>query len=293
MKYLLVLDSGAFDREVYRAASSLIPASELVAVVNEAHLLSQYSRINSLIKTVLNPSEEMLSSLLRDTEKVFLSLPTPQAASRGERLQNLLAVIKDADVAHLVTAADLITYDGFGVRDLEVGGLCSDAVIYRFKHTEIYYSATLESENYAIMAAISNQPVYTSFGDAKIGFATQKDYALASVGALIESPQAHTSYTLSGAPITMSEFAQELGSVLGKSVMVRHVDDATFAHHLASRRMPEQRIAEKLEAAKAYRQGKADHSPLDLEKLLSRFDRQPTSLKKGFEELLAALNRGF
>lgn len=143
----------------------------------------------------------------------------------------------------------------------------------------------LENEGSSIQGVLAGAPWVTSAGNGKVGWAVQQDYAQAAATVLTGTNHENTIYELSGKLLTQNEIAEELSAVLGKEVIVQHVEDAAYADIMKDAGVPEFLLPMLVNIQKDIREGTLEIESNDFEKLLGR---PVTSLREGLAQIVKA-----
>lgn len=141
----------------------------------------------------------------------------------------------------------------------------------------------LENESSSIQGVLAGAPWVTSAGNGKVGWAVQQDYAQAAATVLTGTDHENTIYELSGKLLTQNEIAAELSAVLGKEVIVQHVEDAAYADIMKDAGVPEFLLPMLVNIQKDIREGTLEIESNDFEKLLGR---PVTSLREGLAQIV-------
>lgn len=128
----------------------------------------------------------------------------------------------------------------------------------------------METELNTIKACLAGVPIVTNAGEGKMGFALRNDYADAAAAVLRGESHENKVYELSGQPMTYEDLAAEIGKVIGKDILVKHVDDPSFAAFLKNAGIPEVMIPMLTATKAAVRDGVLEIESNDLETLLQR-----------------------
>jgi NAD(P)H dehydrogenase (quinone) len=128
----------------------------------------------------------------------------------------------------------------------------------------------LENEASSIQGVLAGAPWVTSAGEGKVGWALRQEYAEAAAAVLTGSGHENSTYELSGKPLTQGELAVALGSVIGKDVPVKKVDDTAYADIMKGAGVPDFLMPFLLGIQQGIREGTLDVASGDFEKLLGR-----------------------
>lgn len=141
----------------------------------------------------------------------------------------------------------------------------------------------LENESSSIQGVLAGAPWVTSAGNGKVGWAVQQDYAQAAATVLTGTNHENTIYELSGTLLTQDEIAAELSAVLGKEVVVQHVEDTDYADIMKQAGVPEFLLPMLVNIQKDIREGTLAIESNDFDKLLGR---PVTSLREGLAQIV-------
>ena len=128
----------------------------------------------------------------------------------------------------------------------------------------------VENEAGSIQGAAAGAPVVTAAGDGRVGWASREDLARAAAAVLAGAGHENTVYELSGRPRPYADLAGAIGEVLGRSVPLEQVDDATYERRLNEYGLPRFLVELLVDSQRAMRQGALDVESGDLERLLGR-----------------------
>ena len=145
----------------------------------------------------------------------------------------------------------------------------------------------LENEIPSIQGVLAGAPWVTSAGIGKVGWALQQDYADAAAAVLSGEGHKNTIYELSGKGLTQEEFAAVLGTVLGKEVPVKQVNDETYADIMKGVGVPDFLIPFLVEIQKGIREGALEIESNDFEKLLGR---PATPISEGLNQIVKGIS---
>lgn len=145
----------------------------------------------------------------------------------------------------------------------------------------------LENESSSIQGVMAGAPWVTSAGNGKVGWALQQDYAEAAAAVLSGKGHENTIYELSGKLFTQEEFASVLGTVLGKEVSVKQVDDDTYADIMKGAGVPDFLIPFLVNVQKGIREGTLEVESNDFEKLLGR---PATPISEGLTQIVKGIS---
>lgn len=145
----------------------------------------------------------------------------------------------------------------------------------------------LENEIPSIQGVLAGAPWVTSAGNGRVGWALQQDYADAVAAVLSGEGHKNTVYELSGKVLTQEEFAAVLGTVLGKEVPVKQVNDETYADIMRGAGVPDSLIPFLVEIQDGIRQGALEIERSDFEKLLGR---PATPISDGLTQIVKGIS---
>lgn len=159
------------------------------------------------------------------------------------------------------------------------------------KETGIPYSFLrnnwyLENELGTIQGVMNGAPWVTSAGEsARVGWATQQDYADAAAAVLTGDDHENTVYELSGPLLTQGELAASVSEVLDKQVEVKHVSDEEYAEIMKEAGVPEPVLPIVVGIQESIRNGSLEVENSDFEKVLGR---PVTPTNQALEEIIPA-----
>lgn len=142
----------------------------------------------------------------------------------------------------------------------------------------------LENEMATFQSVLQGGPWVIATGEAKIGWASRRDFAEAAARVLTGEGHENTVYELSGTPLTQEELANIFAEAMNRDVQVQYVDLETYSKMLSSTGMPEAVIGLLVSLQKDIGDGELNIESDDLEKLLGH---PTTPLKTAFQELLS------
>lgn len=145
----------------------------------------------------------------------------------------------------------------------------------------------LENEIPSIQGVLAGAPWVTSAGSGKVGWALQQDYADAAANVLSGEGHENTIYELSGKILTQEEFAKVLGTVLGKEVPVKQVNDETYADIMKGAGVPDVLIPFLVKIQEGIREGALEIESNDFEKLLGR---PATPISDGLTQIVKGIS---
>ncbi|WP_312073673.1 SDR family oxidoreductase [Atlantibacter sp.] len=212
-------------------------AQKIVAIVRNPAKAQQLAEKNVLVRQADYSDPAALALALQGVEKLLL-ISSSEVGQRAAQHRNIIDAAKTAGV-------QLIAYTSLLRADTSPLGLHEEHV-----ETENYLAQSgvpfvllrngWYSENYlvSVPAALEHGVFIGSAGDGKIASATREDYAAATVLSL--DNQAGKVYELAGdAAWTLSELADKISALTGKTVVYQNLSEADFAATLKQAGLPD------------------------------------------------------
>lgn len=271
MKILVTGATGALGNRVVETLLKSVPANQVVASVRDT---TKAEHLHAQGVEVRQGDFNDPSSLDRAFEGIdrllIISTTEPVNEKRIAQHVNAVQAAKRANVKLVVytsgTKADETTLDMSLAHKATEEEILKSKIPYCILRNNMY----LETELNTIKACLAGAPIVTNAGDGKIGFALRNDYADAAAAVLAGQGHENQIYELSGNPISYDNLAVELGKVIGKEVVVKHVDNNDFATFLKNAGIPEVMIPMLTTTKSAVRDGVFEIESNDLEALLQR-----------------------
>ncbi len=214
-------------------------AQKIVAIVRNPAKAQQLAEKNVLVRQADYSDPAALAVALQGVEKLLL-ISSSEVGQRAAQHRNIIDAAKTAGV-------QLIAYTSLLRADTSPLGLHEEHV-----ETENYLAQSgvpfvllrngWYSENYlaSVPAALEHGVFIGSAGDGKIASATREDYAAAAATVLSLDNQAGKVYELAGdSAWTLSELADKISALTGKTVVYQNLSEADFAATLKQAGLPD------------------------------------------------------
>ena len=214
-------------------------AHKIVAIVRNPAKAQQLAEKNVLVRQADYSDPAALALALQGVEKLLL-ISSSEVGQRAAQHRNIIDAAKTAGV-------QLIAYTSLLRADTSPLGLHEEHV-----ETENYLAQSgvpfvllrngWYSENYlaSVPAALEHGVFIGSAGDGKIASATREDYAAAAATVLSLDNQAGKVYELAGdSAWTLSELADKISALTGKTVVYQNLSEADFAATLKQAGLPD------------------------------------------------------
>ncbi|MBF4692510.1 SDR family oxidoreductase [Fusibacter ferrireducens] len=147
----------------------------------------------------------------------------------------------------------------------------------------------LENEIGSIQGVLAGAPWVTSAGSGKVGWALQNDYAEAAAKVLSGTGHECMTYELSGKLRTQEELVAALEVVLGRSVQVQQVDDATYGNIMKAAGIPDFVVPMLIDIQSDIRKGALEIQNSDFEKVLGH---PVTPIEDALAQIVSAVSNG-
>ncbi len=214
-------------------------AQKIVAIVRNPAKAQQLAEKNVLVRQADYSDPAALALALQGVEKLLL-ISSSEVGQRAAQHRNIIDAAKTAGV-------QLIAYTSLLRADTSPLGLHEEHV-----ETENYLAQSgvpfvllrngWYSENYlaSVPAALEHGVFIGSASDGKIASATREDYAAAAATVLGLDNQAGKVYELAGdSAWTLSELADKISALTGKTVVYQNLSEADFAATLKQAGLPD------------------------------------------------------
>lgn len=231
--------SGHLGQRVIHNLLNTHDAQKIVAIVRNPAKAQQLAEKNVLVRQADYSDSAALALALQGVEKLLL-ISSSEVGQRAAQHRNIIDAAKTAGV-------QLIAYTSLLRADTSPLGLHEEHV-----ETENYLAQSgvpfvllrngWYSENYlaSVPAALEHGVFIGSAGDGKIASATREDYAAAAATVLSLDNQAGKVYELAGdSAWTLSELADKISALTGKTVVYQNLSEADFAATLKQAGLPD------------------------------------------------------
>ncbi|MER5332055.1 SDR family oxidoreductase [Micromonospora sp. NPDC002717] len=258
-----------------------VPAGQVVALGRDTDRLADLAARGVTVRRADYSDPDSLRAALAGAEKLMF-VSGSEVGQRVQQHRNVVAAAKEAGVG-------LVVYTSIAKADTSSLILATE---HRATEQEIRSSGlpyVFLRNNWYVENYLPQLPTYLAHGvvgasgDGRIGVATRADYAEAAAAVLTTEGHANRVYELAGAPITMTELAEELSRQSGRQVGYTDLTVEKYAEVLAGAGVP-QAYAEMLaDGDRGIAQGDLDVESDELAKLIGR---QPTTLAEAIRAAL-------
>ncbi|WP_284973389.1 SDR family oxidoreductase [Atlantibacter hermannii] len=214
-------------------------AQDLVAIVRNPAKAQALAQKGVQVREADYGNSAALAQALQGVEKLLL-ISSSEVGQRAPQHRNIINAAKSAGV-QLIAYTSLLHADtsplGLRAEHIETeNDLAQSGVPFVLLRNGWY------SENYlaSVPAALEHGAFIGSAGDGKIASASRQDYAAAAAKVLSLDNQAGKVYELAGDEAwTLTELAEKLSALTGKSVVYQNLSEADFAAALQNAGLPE------------------------------------------------------
>lgn len=214
-------------------------AQDIVAIVRNPAKAQALSQKGVQVREADYGNSVALAQALQGVEKLLL-ISSSEVGQRAPQHRNIINAAKSAGV-QLIAYTSLLHADtsplGLRAEHIETeNDLAQSGIPFVLLRNGWY------SENYlaSVPAALEHGAFIGSAGDGKIASASRQDYAAAAAKVLSLDNQAGKVYELAGDEAwTLTELAEKLSALTGKSVVYQNLSEADFAAALQNAGLPE------------------------------------------------------
>ncbi|MEH4797995.1 SDR family oxidoreductase [Atlantibacter hermannii] len=214
-------------------------AQDLVAIVRNPAKALALAQKGVQVREADYGNSAALAQALQGVEKLLL-ISSSEVGQRAPQHRNIINAAKSAGV-QLIAYTSLLHADtsplGLRAEHIETeNDLAQSGIPFVLLRNGWY------SENYlaSVPAALEHGAFIGSAGDGKIASASRQDYAAAAAKVLSLDNQAGKVYELAGDEAwTLTELAEKLSALTGKSVVYQNLSEADFAAALQNAGLPE------------------------------------------------------
>ncbi|GAB51101.1 SDR family oxidoreductase [Atlantibacter hermannii] len=214
-------------------------AQDLVAIVRNPAKAQALAQKGVQVREADYGNSAALAQALQGVEKLLL-ISSSEVGQRAPQHRNIINAAKSAGV-QLIAYTSLLHADtsplGLRAEHIETeNDLAQSGIPFVLLRNGWY------SENYlaSVPAALEHGAFIGSAGDGKIASASRQDYAAAAAKVLSLDNQAGKVYELAGDEAwTLTELAEKLSALTGKSVVYENLSEADFAAALQNAGLPE------------------------------------------------------
>ncbi|WP_137168828.1 SDR family oxidoreductase [Marinomonas sp. FW-1] len=230
--------SGQLGRLVIDSLLEKTAASKVIAAVRNPDSVKELAEKGVNVRQADYTDPDSLASAMQGVDKVLL-ISSSEVGQRVAQHQNVINAAKQANVSLIAytsilkadTSPLLLAQEHVATENL----LAESGVPYVLLRNGWY------SENYTMsVAAALEHGVVGCAGDGKLSTATRADYAEAAATVLLQDGQAGKVYELAGDnAFTLSEYAEAISKVTGKTVSYQNVPEAEYTKILVGVGLPE------------------------------------------------------
>ena len=230
--------SGQLGRLVIDSLLEKTAASKVIAAVRNPDSVKELAEKGVNVRQADYTDPDSLASAMQGVDKVLL-ISSSEVGQRVAQHQNVINAAKQANVSLIAytsilkadTSPLLLAQEHVATENL----LAESGVPYVLLRNGWY------SENYTMsVAAALEYGVVGCAGDGKLSTATRADYAEAAATVLLQDGQAGKVYELAGDnAFTLSEYAEAISKVTGKTVSYQNVPEAEYTKILVGVGLPE------------------------------------------------------
>lgn len=214
-------------------------AQDIVAIVRNPAKAQAFAQKGVQVREADYGNSAALAQALQGVEKLLL-ISSSEVGQRAPQHRNIINAAKSAGV-QLIAYTSLLHADtsplGLRAEHIETeNDLAQSGIPFVLLRNGWY------SENYlaSVPAALEHGAFIGSAGDGKIASASRQDYAAAAAKVLSLDNQAGKVYELAGDEAwTLTELAEKLSALTGKSVVYQNLSEADFAAALQNAGLPE------------------------------------------------------
>jgi len=214
-------------------------AQDIVAIVRNPAKAQALAQKGVQVREADYGNSAALAQALQGVEKLLL-ISSSEVGQRAPQHRNIINAAKFAGV-QLIAYTSLLHADtsplGLRAEHIETeNDLAQSGIPFVLLRNGWY------SENYlaSVPAALEHGAFIGSAGDGKIASASRQDYAAAAAKVLSLDNQAGKVYELAGDEAwTLTELAEKLSALTGKSVVYQNLSEADFAAALQNAGLPE------------------------------------------------------
>ncbi len=271
MKILVTGATGKFGTKVVETLLKTVPASQLAVSVRKPEKAEVFRTRGVEVRHGDFDYPETLDSAFAGIDRLLIISADGDNETRIRQHSNAVAAAERAGVKFIAYTSLANAQESQNLfaptHKATEEAILKTGIPYSFLRNNWY----LENEIPSIQGVLAGAPWVTSAGNGKVGWALQQDYAEAAAAVLSGNGHENTIYELSGSKsLTQEELVSELGSVLGKEVIVKQVDDTTYANIMKEAGVPDFVIPILVDIQRSIREGTLDFVSNDIEKLLGR-----------------------
>ncbi|QRV22282.1 SDR family oxidoreductase [Marinomonas foliarum] len=230
--------SGQLGRLVIDSLLEKTAASNIVAAVRSPEKVADLAEKGVQVRQANYTDQDSLVAAMQGVKKVLL-ISSSEVGQRAEQHQNVINAAKQADVA-LIAYTSILKADTspliLAQEHVATEKMLADSGVPHVLLRNGWYS-----ENYTMsVEAALEHGVVGCAGDGKLSTASRADYAEAAATVLLQDGQAGKVYELAGDnAFTLSEYAEAISKVTGKTVSYQNVPEAEYTKILVGVGLPE------------------------------------------------------
>jgi len=230
--------SGQLGRLVIDSLLEKTAASNIVAAVRSPEKVADLAEKGVQVRQANYTDQDSLVAAMQGVKKVLL-ISSSEVGQRAEQHQNVINAAKQADVA-LIAYTSILKADTspliLAQEHVATEKMLADSGVPHVLLRNGWYS-----ENYTMsVEAALEHGVVGCAGDGKLSTASRVDYAEAAATVLLQDGQAGKVYELAGDnAFTLSEYAEAISKVTGKTVSYQNVPEAEYTKILVGVGLPE------------------------------------------------------
>jgi len=230
--------SGQLGRLVIDSLLEKTAASNIVAAVRSPEKVADLAEKGVQVRQANYTDQDSLVAAMQGVKKVLL-ISSSEVGQRAEQHQNVINTAKQADVA-LIAYTSILKADTSPLilvqEHVATEKMLADSGVPHVLLRNGWYS-----ENYTMsVEAALEHGVVGCAGDGKLSTASRVDYAEAAATVLLQDGQAGKVYELAGDnAFTLSEYAEAISKVTGKTVSYQNVPEAEYTKILVGVGLPE------------------------------------------------------
>lgn len=289
MKILVTGATGALGLRVVETLLKKISADQIVACVQDLTKADILRSRGVEVRQATFDDPTSLDEAFKGVDRILvISTREPNDEKRVRQHLNAVEAAKRANVKHLIYTSGANGANNpipiMRAHQATEKGIIESGIPYTILRNNLY----LENEINTIKACMMGAPIVTSTGEGKVGFALRNDYADAAANVLIQEGHENKIYELGGKLVTYDELGQEIGNVLDKNIVVKHVNDDEFSIYLKNAGIPEMMIPVFVSMKSGIRNGAVAVESNDLEMLLGH---PVTPISEAIRELVNKINQ--
>ncbi|SEO88242.1 NAD(P)H dehydrogenase (quinone) [Amphibacillus marinus] len=287
MTILVTGATGNLGSKVVETLLKSIPAQQLAVSVRTPEKAVHLKERGVDVRQADFDQPDTLATAFQGVDRLLIISADGDNETRIKQHANAVTAAKAANVKFLAYTSLANATDSTNLmappHKATEAAIIESGIPYSFLRNNWY----LENESGSIQGAIAGGTWLTSAGEGKVGWALQQDYADAAAAVLLGAEHDHTTYELSGQPLTQAELVAELSEVINKEVTVQHVNDEAYGDAMKQAGVPEAALPIVVGIQASIRNGSLDVTSNDFEKVLGR---PATPIKEALTQIVNNLN---